>query len=106
MYRRENRQNEIEIFMEDVELIMGNDYGKLPVFLQSAFCAKCSGSVTIMNYKIYLDDRQDIIFEGICSTCKGPVSRYIETGGSPATENIARHIRAVKLQFVTKSRNE
>jgi hypothetical protein len=99
MYRRKNRQNEIKITLEDVELIMGKEYTRLNIFLNSAFCASCSGTVSVINYQIYLDDVHDIIFDGVCGQCHSPVSRYIETGISQASENIARHIRMIKKEF-------
>lgn len=97
MYRRKNRLNEVEIQLEDVELIMGKDFLRLPVFLNSAFCTKCSGQTSVENFKIYLDDANDIIFDGTCVTCKNNVSRYIETGISGSTEEVARHIRSILL---------
>ncbi len=96
VFRRKNRQNEIEIQPEDVELIMGKNYPSLQSILKSVFCAQCSDQTAIENYKIYLDDTNDIIFDGHCSRCKGSVSRYVETGESSSSSEVAMHIRAIK----------
>ena len=102
MYRRKNRQNEIEIQLEDVEIIMGNDFPRLPYFLSTVFCDNCSGQTTIKDYTIFLDDTYDIIFDGRCDVCRSSVSRYIETGEGKSTAEAAKHIRIVKTAFITK----
>lgn len=96
LFRRKNRQNEIEIQMEDVELIMGRNFQLLESILKSVFCERCSGQTKIEDFKILLDDTNDIIFDGRCATCKNEVSRYVETGESTASSDMATHIRSVK----------
>ena len=96
VFRRKNRQNEIQIQLEDVELIMGKNYPSLRSILTSVFCARCSDQTSIENYKIYLDDTNDIIFDGHCSKCESQVSRYVETGESTLSSEVAMHIRSIK----------
>jgi hypothetical protein len=96
MYRRKNRQNEIEIQLEDVELILSENYPSLDFFLSSVYCAQCQNSTEVKDLRIYLDDSNDIILDGSCINCKQPVSRYIETGESVSSAEAAKHIRAVK----------
>lgn len=96
MYRRKNRQNEIEIQLEDVELILSENYPSLDFFLSNVYCAQCQNSTDVKDLKMYLDDSNDIILDGLCINCKNPVSRYIETGESVSSAEVARHIRAVK----------
>ena len=96
LFRRKNRQNEIEIQMEDVELIMGRNFPLLKSILKSVFCERCSGQTKIEDFRILLDDTNDIIFDGRCTACKSEVSRYVETGESTASSNMAIHIRSVK----------
>lgn len=98
-FRRKNRQNEVEIQLEDVELVMGRDYARLHIFLNSVFCTQCSNQTSIEDYRIFLDDTHDLIFEGHCVACKNGVSRYIETGESFSTAGVAWHIREVKLRY-------
>lgn len=96
VFRRKNRQNEIEIQLDDVELIMGRNFPLLETFLRSVFCKQCSDQTRIENFRIFLDDANDIIFVGRCARCDNEVSRYVETGESTASSEIAVHIRAVK----------
>ena len=95
MFTRPNRQNEIEIQLPDVELILGQEYPSLNEFLTSSFCRVCDGNSTVTKFKIFLDDTNDIIFEGECSKCCYPVARYIETGESRKSTEAAHHIRAI-----------
>ncbi len=96
MQKRPNRQNEILIDLDDVRLIMNESYPDLDVFLNNVFCPHCSGNTTICDYRIYLDDSNDIIFDGSCNRCYTSVSRYIETGGGRSSAEAAQHIRAIK----------
>lgn len=85
-------------------MIMSDGYPELEVFIHSAFCARCNGSTTLVDYKSFLDDTNDIILEGECMCCRGPVTRYIETGGSRRSAAVARHIRYVHA--LTDGRNQ
>lgn len=96
MFPRANRQNEIQIDMEDVAMIMGNDYGPIDKFLKSSFCKACQEQVTIINYIPHLDDVNDIILDGECNECKEPIARFIETGVSGKSASVAKHIRNVR----------
>lgn len=102
MQRRLNRKNEIHISLEDVQLIMGKEYSRLDIFLSNVFCANCSDNTTIENYSIFLDDTNDVIFDGQCVKCKQPVARYIETGEGVSSREIAEHIRVIKKMYGSK----
>lgn len=104
MFPRSNRQNEIQIDMDDVAMIMGNAYGPIEKFLMSSFCKSCREQVTIVNYVPHLDDVNDIILVGECNVCKGPVVRFIETGVSRKSASVAKHIRNVRM-LVSDSKN-
>ncbi|MCC6834342.1 MAG: hypothetical protein IT213_05085 [Cytophagales bacterium] len=106
MFKKERKREpgEIEIQMEDVEIIMGNDIIHLGRLLNnSIYCPHCRNGYTgaIDNYRIYLNKLDDIIFEGQCTKCKNRVARYIETGETKSKAEIARHIRTVKKEFKT-----
>jgi hypothetical protein len=81
--------------MEDVQLILGGQFSSLQTFLKSAYCAKCEDQTRIEKFRIFLDDTNDIIFDGYCCKCGSAVSRYIETGESSGSSEIAMHIRTV-----------
>lgn len=91
---------DIEIEMEDVGLIMGEDFDELDILLNSTFCSACKQHVTtIVDYNIYMNKIDDIIFKGKCKACGSPVVKYIETGESKSMGEIARHIRMLKNDF-------
>jgi hypothetical protein len=105
MIKKERKRDpgEIEIHIEDVEIIMGDDFRHLDKVLNSIYCSHCKNgySGTIENYKIYLNKLDDIIFVGDCTKCKNYVARYLETGETISKAEVARHIRTIKKQFRT-----
>lgn len=98
---RKKQPGEIEIHIEDVEIIMGDDFKHLDRLLDSVYCSFCKNGYkeTIENYTIYLNRLDDIIFVGQCVKCKNRVARYVETGEAISKAEIARHIRTVKKEF-------
>jgi hypothetical protein len=103
MASKKKQPGEIEIHMEDVEIIMGDDFKHLEQILRTVYCLHCNKGYTsaMENYKIYLNKLDDIIFQGQCATCKNDVARYLETGETTAKAEIARHIRTIKKEFKT-----
>lgn len=87
----------IEINLEDIELIMGDSFSFFPTILNNCFCAKCENHQTsIINYKAFLNNLQDISLKGECKRCGQQVGRYIETGESKESAEAANHIRKIK----------
>ncbi len=90
----------IELESGDVELIMGENIKFLDDCLTTIFCRRCSPNPTqITNYKVYLNNLEDLIFKGECLVCGSPVSRYIETGENPESAGMARHIREILRKY-------
>ena len=99
---RKKRPDEIEIDIEDVEIIMGDEFIKLHLCLETTFCGECTPhNTTIENYKIYLDKLDDLVFVGQCIKCKGTVVRVVETGETKDKAEIARHIKMIKKEYRT-----
>lgn len=77
------KETVIEINEEDLNFIYAEGY---ELFKQKVIpncrCVKCNSSYnsTIVNYKIFLNDINDIILKGFCKKCGNPVNRYVETG--------------------------
>ncbi|SER79427.1 hypothetical protein [Pedobacter rhizosphaerae] len=86
---------EVEIEDFDVELIMANDYQYFSMILDNCYCGNCGDTTTIVNYKSYLDNTNDIILKGKCAKCGEGVRRCIETGADRNSMKIARHIKSV-----------
>jgi len=99
---RKKRSGEIEIDIEDVRIIMGDEFDDLHLCLETTFCGECPDhNTTIENYKIYLDKLDDLVFVGQCVKCKGAVVRVVETGETKDTAEIARHIKMIKKEYKT-----
>lgn len=90
------RKGEIEIEPEDIRMIMQDDYAYFPKIVESCFCRHCKRyTTTITNYKAFLNKLEDIILRGECLRCGRPVAKYIETGESKKSAEVARHIRYI-----------
>ncbi len=48
--------------------------------LPNCLCNKCNCVVEIVDYKIFLNDLNDLILKGKCALCGARVNRYVETG--------------------------
>ncbi len=98
----------IEIGEEDIRIIMQEDYHHWDKLTSNCFCWHCKGEerlTTIVNYKAYLNDLEDILLKGECKTCGHPVNRYIETGENKEKAAVAKHIRLIMKQYRTVGRN-
>lgn len=98
---RQNKQkNEFKITEQDLKTIYGDDYDFfLTKILPNCFCQDCtpkSGSVTISNYQIFLNDLNDIVLRGFCAKCGGKIGRYLETG---EVEEYAWKIKKMKKEY-------
>lgn len=92
-------KDEIEIQQEDLEFIYGNGYELFKQkIIPNCFCANCKSSYnsTIINYKIFLNDLNDIILKGYCEKCGNPIIRYIETG---EVEKYQEKIEKIKKKY-------
>lgn len=78
-------RKELEITNNQLSDIIGEDEQNFQKILSNCFCAQCEDkySATIVEYKAFLIDLNDIILKGKCKSCGGPVNRYIETGEVP-----------------------
>ncbi|WP_378410655.1 hypothetical protein [Rhodocytophaga aerolata] len=93
-------RKEIEITLEDVELIMGENIHFLNKYIENCFCRNCNPSLTtITNYRFFLNDLEDIILKGDCIKCSSPVARYIETGENKESAGMAKHIREIVKKY-------
>ena len=80
----------IQITQEDLKFIYGEDYTIFKQkILPNCFCNCCAEDknlTTIVNFKIFLNDLNDVVLKGFCHKCGKPVGRYIETGEVPKYE--------------------
>jgi hypothetical protein len=95
------KRNEIKIDLDDIKIIMHDNFEHFNVILNNVYCSSCGGSYesTIVNYTAYLNKLNDIILKGECKKCSGKVGRYIEIGESKECFAAADHIRNIKKNF-------
>jgi hypothetical protein len=98
MKRKEhlNDPNDIELNQWEFQLIMGDSWEYLEMFLNNIFCDCDAPNKKLIDYKVYLNDLNDIILKGKCSGCKTIAARYIETGESKKNTDVAVRIRKMK----------
>lgn len=79
--------------LPQLKTIWGNDWDFfVEKIIPNCFCHTCSDEVTIVDYKIVVNDLNDIILMGKCAICGNPVNRYTETGEN---EDYVRRIKNV-----------
>jgi RNase P subunit RPR2 len=94
------KRNEIRIDIDDIKIIMQDDFIHFQKILDNVFCRNCDfQTTTIVNYKAYLNKLNDIILKGECKKCGGKVARYIESGESEEKFAAADHIRNIKKNY-------
>ncbi len=86
--------DEIEIGPLQLRSMFGHSYEEdIEIALNSIFCDCGAERKHLINYKSYINDLNDIILKGSCSSCKTIAVRYIETGERNGIERIADKIR-------------
>jgi len=77
------REDKFEISEARLKDIIGDDWVefKRRIF-NNVYCSDCDSNYnsTIVNYRIFINDLNDIILEGFCKKCTHRVARYVETG--------------------------
>lgn len=87
-------EDEIEIGPLQLQLMFGQSCkDNIDIAVNSIFCDCGAQNRKLINYKSYLNDLNDVILKGWCSSCKTVASRYIETGEKKGIEKIANKIR-------------
>lgn len=72
-----------ELTKEDLQYILGEDLDDFEkIITPRCYCGHCETNYLsiIINYKIFLNDLNDVILQGFCKKCGSPMGRYIETG--------------------------
>lgn len=73
----------IKITEEDLRFIVGERFAVIEDMAKhNSFCLKCIDKLDfeMTRHTIYLNELNDVIFKGYCSSCEGDLSRYIEIG--------------------------
>jgi hypothetical protein len=91
-------KEEIEITNFELEGIFRVSKIPLSFYLSNIFCFDCSDNPTkqLIGYRASINNLNDIILDGRCSSCNQIASRYIVTGGVMKTNQVIKTIRAVR----------
>jgi hypothetical protein len=77
-------RSKVEITESDLKIILGNEFSEFAKkIISNVYCGNCGPpyNSTITNYRIFLNELDDIILEGFCKKCKQPAARYVEARG-------------------------
>lgn len=82
------RNSSIEISKQEAIILFDESEEIYNRLIKNVFCPNCQGSMgdkvtEIINYKIFLENSNDVIIKGKCKKCQNQVSRFIETGENP-----------------------
>jgi hypothetical protein len=88
---------DIELNQWEFQLVMGEAWENRNIFIENIFCECESPKKQLIDFKVYLNDINDIILKGKCSECKTIAARYIETGENINSIEAAERIRKMKM---------
>ncbi len=74
-------KTEKEITKEQLREILGEEWENYQKIFNNCCCSKCDNgySSTIVDYRIFINDLNDIILRGKCAKCGNLMNRYAET---------------------------
>lgn len=87
---------DIELSDWEFRLVMGDSWGDRHIYLNSIFCSCGAPEKTLIDFKVYLNDLNDLVLRGLCSGCHTIAARYIETGENADNSTVAERIRKAK----------
>src|SRR5680860_744428 len=89
----------VEIGPFQLNLMFGSSYEEdIDLAVNSIFCDWMAENKRLVNYKSYINDLNDVILEGWCSSCNTIAARYIETGERKGIEKVTAKIRKINQQ--------
>lgn len=92
------QKTEIKLSLKDVKYIYGTSLHNFNRKLQNIFCMVCKAphNSEIKDFKILLNDLNDLELEGHCKECGNKIGGYIETG------EVAQYASRIEAIRVTK----
>lgn len=99
MKRKEHIVYPTDIELNDWEfrLVMGESWKNLNLIIENIFCDCKTPGKKLIDYKVYLNDLNDLILRGKCSGCETIAARYLETGENRENYNAAERIKKMKM---------
>lgn len=87
-------KKEFPLTLPQLKTIWGKDWDFfVEEIIPNCFCQTCKEVVTIVDFKIVVNDFNDVILRGKCAVCGDGVNRYTKTG---EVEYYASRIKKVK----------
>lgn len=78
------KEREISITEEDLKFIVEDEFDDIVDLARTnSFCSRCfrkKVEVEMIDYELFLNDLNDVIFQGKCKSCEGRIARYVEIG--------------------------
>lgn len=76
-------KGQIRISLQDLKTILGEDFHIFETeTVSNCWCYKCNANnekSKIVNFRVFLNDLDDIVLRGFCRQCGSRVDRYVET---------------------------
>lgn len=92
--KNSSREVELEIGPLQLQSMFGQTYAEdIEIAVNSIYCGCGSESKHLINYKSFINDLNDVILKGSCSSCNTIAARYIEIGEREGIVEIADKIR-------------
>ena len=86
-------KKEFPLTLPQLKTVWAEDWDFLvDKILHNCLCHTCKTQTTIVEFKIVVNDLNDIILKGHCATCGDTVNRYTETGEN---EDYVRRIKEI-----------
>ncbi len=77
------KEIEVQITEDDLKFIVEDEFDQIvDLARKNSFCSRCHGKnkVEMIDYKLILNDLNDVIFQGKCKSCNSKIARYVEIG--------------------------
>lgn len=88
---------DVELNQWEFRLIMGESWQDRDLFIDNIFCDCSSPEKKLIDFKIYLNDLNDLVLRGKCSSCNTIAARYLETGENEESNKAAERIKKMKM---------
>lgn len=80
----------------ELRLMLGEEWEYFSHILQNFYCSCGEIGRELVDYKVFLDNHNDIILRGSCSICDSPAARTISTSEVEENVIVAKRIRKEK----------
>ena len=84
-----------------VQMLEGRYHQVRAVAMEQAYCRNCGPrQMAKGENELWVNHLGDVIWDGRCTHCRGPVTRYLEVGEDPAIHERAMKIRKFKMEVL------